>query len=233
MKQVNLEVQPRSDTGKGAARTLRRSGIIPGVLYGQKKDTLPIQIEQGELKNLLKIEGVEASLINLELSGQEKETVMIKEIQRDPISKEVLHTDLIRISLDEEVTTSIPIVTVGTPAGVSEGGVEEFTRRELDIRCLPTEIPENIEVDVSALGIGDTILVSDLNIPDGIEVIDAPETAVFGIRPPTIITEEEIAAEEEITEPEVIGEETEEEVEGEEGEKGEERREEDIEKSED
>ena len=212
MEQIRLEVQLRSDTGKGAARVARRSGLIPGVLYGQKKDTLPIQIDQIKLKNLLKIEGIENSLINLELAEDSEETVMIKEIQRDPVNQKVLHTDLIRIALDEKVTTTTPIITVGTPAGVSEeGGVQEFPLRELQIKCLPTEIPEHIEVDVSALEIGDTIQVSDLSIPEGIEVLDNSETAVVSIRPPTIIVKEEAAEGElvfeRITEPEVIGEE--------------------------
>lgn len=216
MKQLRLEVQPRSETGKGAARSVRRSGMIPGVLYGQAKETVSIKIDRRKLRNLLKTEGVETSLINLELPGQEQETTMIKKIQRDPVSREILHTDLLRISLDEEITTTVPIVTIGQPVGVEEsGGVEEFPLRELQIRCLPTEIPENIEVDVSELEIGDMIQVSDLKIPEGIEVLDNPETAVAGVRPPTIIEEEPTAAEEEelILEPEVIGEEEEEEEE--------------------
>lgn len=212
MKQLRLEAQLRSETGKGAARAARRSGMIPGVLYGQKKETLSIKLDQKKLRDLLKIEGVGSSLIDLELPGHDQETVMIKEIQRAPVSKEILHTDLIRISLSEEITTTIPVITVGMPVSISEeGGVEEFPLQELQIRCLPDEIPENIEVDISDLEIGDTIQVSDLSIPEGVEVLDDPETAVVGVRPPTIIEEEPAEEEEIILEPEVIGEEVEEE----------------------
>lgn len=214
MKQVRLEAQHRSAVGKGAARAARRSGLTPGVLYGQKKDTLSIQIDNNKLKDLLKIEGIESSIINLALPGSPEETIMIKEIQRDPVSRKILHTDLLRISLDEEVTTTIPIVTVGTSSGVSEeGGVEEFPLRELQIKCLPTQIPDQIEIDVSQMEIGDMIQVSDLDIPEGIEVIDNPETTVISVTAPTMIVEEEEEAEEEIIEPEVIGEKKEEEEE--------------------
>lgn len=201
MQQERLEVQKRRVFGKGEARALRRSGRIPAVLYGRGQDVLPLQIDEHYFRRFLRSHG-ENVLIDLEVADHGTEVVMIKEIQRDSAVKRILlHADFIRISLEEPVTAAITIILAGTAVGVSqEGGILEFPHRELHVYCLPTLLPESIEVDVSELDINDFIHVEDLSLAEGIEVLDDPQTVVASVSPPRIAEEEttaEIEGEEE------------------------------------
>lgn len=216
MLQERIQVQRREKLGKGPARALRRQGLIPGIVYGRNFGPIPIQVERKEVQRLLKHESVESMLIKMQLDGQE-ELVIIKEIQRHPVTYDILHVDFMRVSMDEPIDVRVPITLVGEPAGVKEGGILEFLHRELEIRCLPTEIPEHIEVDVSELGIGDSIKVEDLKLPEGIKVLDEPSTVIAVVAAPVVVEEEEVAEEAEAAEapeePELVGEKEEEEEE--------------------
>jgi len=206
MQQLRLEAQLREATGKGSARMIRRNGMVPGILYGLQRDNTLLQIDERNLHAIMGSEGIESSLINLEIGGIGSEIAIIKEVQRDPVNRKILHTDFMRISLEQEITVRIPIVSLGNPLGVRvSGGVQEFTHRELEIRCLPTAIPEHIELDVTDMVIGDFIRVSDIN-PGDVEILDDPETIIITIRPPRVAAVEEPVAEEaaEVEEPEVI-----------------------------
>ena len=216
MLQERIEVQIREELGKGAARALRRQGLIPGVVYGHNFGPITVQVELEELKRLLHHESIESMLIRMKLNGRE-ETVMIKEIQRHPVTYDILHVDFHRVSLTEEVTTRVPIELVGESIGVKEGGILEFLLRELEIRCLPTEIPEHIAIDISQMRIGDSLRVGDLKLKEGITVLDDPETVIVLIAAPVVreeIEEVEEAEEAEEEKPELVGEEKEEEEEG-------------------
>ena len=216
MLQERIEVQIREGLGKGAARALRRKGLVPGIVYGHNFGPIPVQVELEEIKRLLHYESIESMLIRMRLNGRE-ETVMIKEIQRHPVTYDILHVDFHRVSLTEEVTTRVPVELVGESVGVKEGGILEFPLRELEIRCLPTEIPEHITVDVSQMKIGDSIRVGDLELKEGVTVLDDPDTVIVLIAAPVVREEieeaEEEAEEAEEAEPELIGEEKEEEEE--------------------
>jgi len=215
MLQERIEVQIREELGKGAARALRRQGLIPGVVYGHNFGPIAVQVELEELKRLLHHESIESMLIRMRLNGKE-ETVMIKEIQRHPVTYDILHVDFHRVSLTEEVTTRVPVELVGESIGVKEGGILEFLLRELEIRCLPTEIPEHIAIDISHMRIGDSLRVGDLKLKEGITVLDDPETVIVLIAAPVVreeIEEVEEAEEAEEEEPELVGEEKEEEEE--------------------
>ncbi|MCD6508585.1 50S ribosomal protein L25/general stress protein Ctc [Candidatus Poribacteria bacterium] len=216
MLQERIEVQPREGLGKGAARALRRQGLIPGVVYGHNFGPIPVQVELEELKRLLHHESIESMLIRMKLNGRE-ETVMIKEIQRHPVTYDILHVDFHRVSLTEEVTTRVPVELVGESIGVKEGGILEFLLRELEIRCLPTEIPEHIAIDISQMRIGDSLRVGDLKLKEGITVLDDPDTVIVLIAAPVVREEieevEEAAEEAEEEEPELVGEKKEEEEE--------------------
>ena len=206
MQQLIVKAQLRETTGKGAARVIRRNGMVPGILYGLQKDNTLFQIDERSLHTAMSVEGFESSLIDLEIGDIGSEIAIIKEIQRDPVNRKILHTDFMRISLEQEITVSIPIVSLGNPLGVRvSGGVQEFTHRELEIRCLPTVIPEHIELDVTDMVIGDLIRVSDIN-PEEIEILDDPETIIITIRPPRVAAVEKAVAEEAaaVEEPEVI-----------------------------
>jgi large subunit ribosomal protein L25 len=209
MLQERIEVQIREGLGKGAARALRRQGLIPGIVYGRDFDPIPIQVDLEEIKRLLHHESLESMLIRMKLNGRE-ETVMVKEIQRHPVTYDILHVDFHKISMTEEVTTHVPIELVGESVGVKEGGILEFLLRELEIRCLPTEIPEHITVDISQMRIGDSLRVGDMDLGEKVTILDDPDTVIVLIAAPVV--QEEVAEAEEIeeaeeAEPELVGEE--------------------------
>ena len=211
MQQVRLEAQKRETAGKGAARGMRRAGNLPGVLYGRKNEVIPIRIDARGFQDFLQNYG-ENAFINLEIADHGTENVMVKEIQRDPVSNQLLHTDLLRISMDEPITAAASIVLVGSAPGIQEGGILEFPHRQLTLHCLPTLLPEEIEVDISELNIDDRLSVEDISLPEEIEILDDPHTRIVAVVPPRIeeepTEEEDIEGEEEAVdedaEPEVI-----------------------------
>ena len=209
MQQVRLEAQKREASGKGAARGMRRAGEIPGVLYGRKNEVIPIRIDARGFQDVLHDYGANA-FINLEIADHGTENVMVKEIQRDPVSNQLLHTDLLRISMDEPITSSISVTLVGSAPGIQEGGILEFPHRQISVRCLPTLLPEEIEVDIGELEIDDRLSIEDISLPEGIEILDDPHTRIVAIVPPRI--EEEPEEEEGLDEEAVVDEDAEPEV---------------------
>ncbi|MCE2416351.1 50S ribosomal protein L25 [Candidatus Poribacteria bacterium] len=215
MQQAKLEVQQRNTFGKQSARDLRKEGAVPAVLYGRAQDTVAIQVNARIFKQFLRTHG-ENVIINMEIGTGNTEPVIIKEIQRHPVNKQMLmHADFIRISLDEPVTSAVPVVLVGNPLGVQEGGILETPFREVTVHCLPMQIPTEISVDVSHLDIGDTVHMSDLNLDENVEILDELERIIAMVSQPRIEEEEVIeaedgegedeeAAEEQPTEPEII-----------------------------
>ncbi len=213
MQQAKLEVQPRDAFGKQSARAIRREGGIPAVLYGRSQETRTIQINERTFKQFLREHG-ENVIINMEIGGANPETVILKEIQRDPVEKQqLLHADFIRISLDEPVTASVPVVWVGSPAGVEEGGTLELPLRQVSLHCLPMQLPTEISIDVSQLNIGDAIHVGDLDLGDEVEILDEADRIIATVSQPRLQLESEAeeaegdgeeALEEQPSEPEVI-----------------------------
>ena len=215
MQQAKLEVQQRNAFGKQRARDLRKEGGVPAVLYGRAQGTLAIQLDARTFRQFLRTYG-ENVIINMEVSEGNTETVIIKEIQRHPVDKQtLLHADFIRISLDEPVTSAVPVVLVGNPPGVQEGGVLEFPLRQVTLHCLPMQMPNDITIDVSHLDIGDSVHVSELTLDAEIDIIDEPERIIAAVSQPRIQLEEEVTeaedgegeeeeAAEEPTEPEII-----------------------------
>lgn len=205
MEKIKLAAQVREKTGKGVARKLRQSGLVPAVLYGKDKDPQTLIVDPQEVRAYL----AGNVIFDLEIEGLGKETAMIKEVQRDVISGDIKHIDFLHISMDEKVTVTVPIALVGDAAGVQEDGVIQQLLWELEVECLPLEIPETIEIDISNLGIGESLSVSEVSAPGGTDILTSGEEVIVTIVQPTA-TVEETDAEEEVTEPEVIGEETEE-----------------------
>ena len=183
MATASLSASPRTGTGKGVARTLRQSGQIPGVIYGHARQPQALTLDAREFKRLL--EHVTAStVIELDVSGK-KSSTLIREIQRHPYKPEVLHVDFLELVAGEKVTVEIPIVYVGTPAGVRDGGILEQIKHELTVEADPTTLPEHIEVDVSALTIGHTLYVRDVRVPEGATVQDDPDSPLVIVAAPT------------------------------------------------
>ncbi len=208
MEKVSLEAEVREKTGKGSSGRLRRTGYIPAILYGGKEEAQSLIVNTKDLERALSSEAGENVIISLKV-GDKTRTVIVKELQTDPVRGDLLHVDLCQISLREKLKASVPIEVRGEAPGVKEGGILQHRLREIEVECLPTEIPESISVDVSGLGIGDSLHVKDLRVTGDIKILAGGEESVVSIVPPTV---EEVAPptpEEVVAEPEVIGEEKE------------------------
>lgn len=206
METFELITEVRTLTGKGHARKLRRAGLIPGVIYGGSDSSVSLSIDPKKLSKTL---GKENVLINLTIkNGEEttgKKTAIVKEVQRDPVTQTILHVDFFEVSMDKPIEVEVPLELVGKAKGVAEsGGVLEFAMRTLTIECLPSVIPDKIQVDISSLDIGDFLTVANIKVPETIKVISEPEKMIVTVVPP--MTEEVIeAAAATPSEPEVIG----------------------------
>ena len=213
---ATISARSREGRGKGAARQTRREGRIPGVLYGHGEDSVPLSVDANELQRLVHTISIENTIVDLDLGSGEPYKVLIRELQRHPFRDEFVHIDFFHVAMDEQIQVEVPIVLVGTPTGVkNKGGVLDHQLRELEVFCLPGSIPEKIELEVSHLDIGDSIHVSDIQLPD-VEILTDLDRSVVAVLAPTVIEAEE-AAEEAPTEPEVIGRGKEAEEEGEAG----------------
>jgi large subunit ribosomal protein L25 len=202
MERVKLIASRRKKTGKGDARRLRRMGLIPAILYGGGEN-IPLQLNAKELSGVFsKGENVIVNLSIEEDKGEKVErTVILKDKQIHPIERNWIHVDFYEISLEEKLETKVPVTICGVSRGIEEGGILEHITREITVRCLPTKIPEHIEVDISKLGIGDTLSIEDLKVDEDIEILDDAKKLVVHILPP-IVEKEEVA--EERKEPEKI-----------------------------
>lgn len=209
MKEIKLEVKTRHNVGTSVAKRLRKNGKIPAVVYGAGEKPIPLELEQKNLLSILRSGLGENVIINLNIDDEKKEKkVLIKEIQHDPVWGDILHVDFQQISMKKKIKLSIPLHLVGTAIGVDEGGILQHATRELEIECLPTDIPEKVEVDVSELNIGDAIHVRDLKL-EKVVILSDSDTSVVSVVPPTVFKEEVKVVEEEVAEPEVVGEEAE------------------------
>ena len=208
MATAQLNATPRNSSGKGPARTLRSAGQIPGVVYGHARDPQPLTLDTREFEKLLSHIAAESTVIELSLGGHTTKT-LIREIQRHPFKRQILHVDFQELVAGEKVTVNIPIVLIGVPEGVrTSGGVLDQTLRELSIHVDPSAIPDHIEVDVTGLIIGHSIHVSELKLAEGIEVMTEAEASVCVVAAPRAVVEETAAATEPAeggAEPEVIG----------------------------
>jgi len=190
MEMLEITVERRAAGGKSTARRLRRSGIIPAVFYGPGRSTATIGVRAEEFEQkLTHLEG--SHLIRL-LGGDghdpelHDKAVLLREVQRHPVTGEVLHADFYEVDLTRRLTVSVPLRFVGKAAGVVTGGILQPILRELQVECLPTEIPESIEIDVTALGIHEAVHVADVRLPEGVTAIaDAAQTLVT-VLPPTV-----------------------------------------------
>ena len=187
MEQIQVEAFIRHQSGKGPARTLRRSGQIPAIFYGPETQPISLYVRQMDLEKIFKKHSGENLFFQVQLKGENQEesrTAMLKELQRDPVSRAYLHVDFYEVSLTKELEVEVGLRIVGKSKGVEKGGILQESRRELQIRCLPRNIPEFIEVDVSGLDIGDSIHVRDLKLSEELRVLNDPQATIITIVPP-------------------------------------------------
>lgn len=197
---IQLNAKPRTQTGKGAARALRREGRIPAVLYGANIETQSLSVNIQELERMFNSPKFTRGLINLavENGGANKPTVMIKEFQRDPVKDHYLHIDFYEIKMDQKISVMVPVTTTGVSKGVEEGGILQIIRRELEVYCLPANIPEQIEIDITELDMGDSVHVSEVALPQSVEIpYEVDFTILTVVSPKMEEPEEELLEEEE------------------------------------
>lgn len=201
---LSIKCERREHFGKNAVRRLRKEEMIPAILYGNKKENVPLSLHKKDVFKILKTESAENTIFKLDFEAGRKD-VMFKELQWDPVSDEILHADLIQIAMDKVIEISVPVITAGEAVGVkTEGGFLDFMTREVEIECLPKNIPDHLEIDISELHIGQSLKVEDIKLPDGVSLVSEPDVILVNIEAPHK-EEEPVAAEEE----EIIGEEEE------------------------
>ncbi len=198
MERFKLNAIHRERLGKGASRSLRRSGMIPGILYGPRTSALPIAINSVDLNKLIggKRESILVDLEILMNGNRETKTVMIKEVQRDPVRDFIIHVDLYEVAMDVSIRIEVPVHLIGKPAGIQKGGIVEHIMRTIEIECLPSDIPDKLEIDISHLEIGDSIHISDIKTSPGVKIIEDPSSTVVAIVAPEAEEEKATPAEE-------------------------------------
>lgn len=195
--EVTLKAQARSATGKGPARQARFAGNVPAVVYGKGLEPMPLIVDG---KDMLKALGTEAGLnvlINLQLDSKTEHFTMLREVQKHPVRGNLLHVDFVKIDRDVKIQADVPVHLVGESRGVKEGGVVEHHLWELKIEALPADVPPSFEVDISEVGIGEHLRVSEVRAPSGVDILTAGEEIVVSVVEPQVIQlPEEAAAEE-------------------------------------
>lgn len=222
MEKIDLQAFPRQERGKGPARRLRRSGRFPAIVYGGETPPQSVALDSSGFELLLHRGLSSSSLINLKIEGEtngEGQLVVVRAMDRDPVSHRLNHADFYRVRLDQMVEFEIPVHGVGSSPGVKAGGILEHSMRTVTVRCRPTDVPHHLEVELDTLDFGHSVHLSDITLPPGVEAVSDPHTVLFSVVAPraAVAAHAEVAeaaegevpaeapAEEEPTEPEVIG----------------------------
>jgi len=189
---TKLEAERRDDSGKGVARKLRAAGRVPAVFYGHDQQATPLSVDAREMVHVLHTSGGSNVLLDLVVDGK-AHLAMPREIQRDHIHNTLIHIDFLAVSRTQTITVEVPVIEFGEAAGVKEGGVVEHHLRDLRVECLPQDVPDHLQVDITELNIGDMIHVRDVPVPAGVTVLTNPDDAVLSvITPAALRTEAEL-----------------------------------------
>lgn len=208
MATVTLEVEKRQSRGKGPVKRLRAEGKIPAIIYGHGEESIPLTLDSKNFRSILHAHVGENLIFDVKLPGQKRPwKAIIRDVQHHPVRGDILHVDLQHISMKEKITVEVPVILVGSPVGVrTKGGILQHVLHEMEIECLPAEIPEHIEVDVSELDVGESLHIQDLSL-EKVKILTEPQRSIATVVPPTVIkvpVEEEVVEEEELEEPELI-----------------------------
>lgn len=188
MSENLLHAELREETGKEFSKKIRREGKVPGVFYSHNEKTLAITLDERELMKVLVAEG---GLLDIQIDKKKKRKAIIKEVQTDPVKQTLVHVDVMGVKMKEKVTLSVPFNFVGEAIGVKDqGGILHQSMRDIEVSCLPLDLPENIEIDVSELGIGDSITLSSVTI-ENVELLGDPDQSIVSVIAPSITKEDE------------------------------------------
>jgi large subunit ribosomal protein L25 len=185
-EKIIVEVEPRSERGKNACRRLRRAGKVPGNVYGLTREPFAVAVDPRRIEDLLRLESGRNTIFTLSaVGGKERRDVMVRELQRDPVTETLLHIDFVRFDPDKRLQVAVPVRLIGIATGVkNEGGVVDFVHREVLVSCLPARIPENFEVDISELHIGQHVAVKDIAAMEDVELLADPDMILAVVAAP-------------------------------------------------
>jgi large subunit ribosomal protein L25 len=182
MAEIVVNAKGRTDRGKNAARRIRREGLIPGVVYGGKGETVAVAVDPKVLQRVLRSEAGRNAILKLDIADQGATNAILKSWQVDPIKENFLHADFYRIAMDVALRVTVPVATKGEARGVKvDGGILELILREIEVECLPGDIPERIEVDVTDLGINGAVRVSELPVSEKVKILEAPDQVIVHV----------------------------------------------------
>lgn len=202
---LELNTKVREETGKEKAKKIRAKGEIPAIIYGSKEETKLLMVDKDDFNRLIKRGGMN-SILKLKTEGDKQtQSAIIKEMQKNPVTDEILHIDFARVAKGEVITTVVPVTITGESPGVKAGGVLQHGVWELEIKALPKNLPTHIEVDIGSLELDGIVRVEDLSLPDGVEVLGPSKEVIVSVVPPTKVEEKVEEVLEEVAEPEVIG----------------------------
>lgn len=197
-KAIDLKVYERAAKGRGPVGRLRRGGRVPAVLYGKRTDSVSLEVGEKELNVAIHGTASENVLLDLDMDlgdKSRKTTAFVQHVQHDPVTGRILHVDLHEIAANEKLKAHVPVRSFGEPVGVKTfGGILENVLRELHVECLPKDLPDLVEVDVSGLEVGQSIHVKEIAVPDGVTVLNSGDVVVFAVAAPTVVEEEAPAA---------------------------------------
>ena len=182
MAEITVKAEGRSDFGKNASRRLRHKGMVPAIVYGGKSGNVSVAVDPKALQRVLRSEAGRNAILKLEIAGQGETSAILKSWQVDPVRENFLHADFYRIAMDVALRVTVPIATKGEARGVkTDGGILELVTRQIEIECLPGDIPERIELDVTDLGLNQALRVSDLPITAKLKVLQNPDQVVVHV----------------------------------------------------
>ncbi len=208
MEQVELAAQVRADKGSSAARRLRREGWVTANLYGKEMTPVMLQINARSLRDVLGPTGAGHNLLTLKVDGNGQGatsyTAVVKEVQRNPLTRAFVTVDFQSVSLTERITAIVVLALHGTPVGTKDGGIVEHFLHEVEVQCQAQHLPERLVHDLTGLKVHDSLYVRDLAVPEGVTILNEADEVILSVTPPRLVVEPEVAAEPAAAEPEVI-----------------------------
>lgn len=190
-KILDLQAEPRTQSGTAVAKRMRKSGTVPAALYGRKVKPTSIQVHGKTFSKLLEGSASDNILVSLKIAGAEDQLALVQEVQHDYLRGGILHIDFHAVAADEEIHANVPVVTVGEAKGLKLGGMVEAIHHEIEVRCLPKDLPESIQIDVTNLGVGQGIHVSEITFPEGVTCRLAGDVVIVMCEEPKVEAEPE------------------------------------------
>ena len=187
MEEITLGVETRDERGKGASRRLRRTGKVPGIFYGPKSTAMPIAVDRKDFAaHVANLEGSHLIRFESSVADLQKRVALVREVQHHPVNGGILHVDFYEVDLTQRLKVTVPLHFVGKAKGVADGGILQPIVREMEVECLPTDIPQYIEIDVTALAIHDAVHLADVPMPANVTAVVETNEAVVSVLPPTV-----------------------------------------------